>query len=509
MSQGFYQGLFTFPDGVHEPNGAAGNLLSDMFNLPSGGGSQAADLAASQIPPNFRHQRSAPSEAGPPSFSGDWYAGGGSMTHLANAAAKPAPLPQPHNFPGLNAATAMQLFLLNPQQQRPPPHSAALPHPYFFPAEQVEYGGSFSAAQGLRQSRYARAAQELLEEFCSVVRGQMRARGGGGRGKRQVSSSSSAVTGDGGPSATAPGMEAPVDRFEQQRKKAQLLSMLNEIDRRYSSYCDQMQAVMSSFDSAMGLGSAIPYTALARQAMSRHFRALKDAVAAQLRRTCSLLGEDAGGGGGGGAAGLTKGETPRLRLLEQSLWRQRSLSHGGAALEQETWRPQRGLPERSVKVLRAWLFEHFLHPYPSDADKHSLARQTGLSRSQVSNWFINARVRLWKPMVEEMYQKESTAAEDQTPPPEPAPGGAGEGSSWSPAPSHRSQQYQQERLAPWEAAAAARHGDGVDMAALLVGDLCELGGAAGLATSGDVSLTLGLRHAGNSPAMRRFPGEGF
>ncbi|KAF8727940.1 hypothetical protein HU200_018510 [Digitaria exilis] len=44
--------------------------------------------------------------------------------------------------------------------------------------------------------------------------------------------------------------------------------------------------------------------------------------------------------------------------------------------------------------------------YPSDVDKHILARQTGLSRSQVSNWFINARVRLWKPMVEEMYNEE-------------------------------------------------------------------------------------------------------
>ena len=26
------------------------------------------------------------------------------------------------------------------------------------------------------------------------------------------------------------------------------------------------------------------------------------------------------------------------------------------------WRPQRGLPARSVSVLRAWLFDHFLHP---------------------------------------------------------------------------------------------------------------------------------------------------
>ncbi|KAI4338687.1 hypothetical protein MLD38_023713 [Melastoma candidum] len=76
-------------------------------------------------------------------------------------------------------------------------------------------------------------------------------------------------------------------------------------------------------------------------------------------------------------------------------------------MENHPWRPQRGLPERSVSVLRAWLFEHFLHPYPSDVDKHILARQTGLSRSQVSNWFINARVRLWKPMVEEMYTEET------------------------------------------------------------------------------------------------------
>ncbi|MED6120578.1 hypothetical protein PIB30_022240 [Stylosanthes scabra] len=31
---------------------------------------------------------------------------------------------------------------------------------------------------------------------------------------------------------------------------------------------------------------------------------------------------------------------------------------------------------------------------------------------QVSNWFINARVRLWKPMVEEMYQQELKEAEE-------------------------------------------------------------------------------------------------
>ncbi|BBN20333.1 protein MpBELL1 [Marchantia polymorpha subsp. ruderalis] len=68
-----------------------------------------------------------------------------------------------------------------------------------------------------------------------------------------------------------------------------------------------------------------------------------------------------------------------------------------------TWRPQRGLPDRAVSVLKAWLFTNFLHPYPKDVDKESLASATGLTRSQVSNWFINARVRVWKPMIEAMY----------------------------------------------------------------------------------------------------------
>ena len=120
-----------------------------------------------------------------------------------------------------------------------------------------------------------------------------------------------------------------------------------------------MQMVVNSFDVVMGYGAAVPYTALAQKAMSRHFRCLKDAIAAQIKHSCELLGEkDAAG-----TSGVTKGETPRLKLLEQSLRQQRAFHQMGGMLEQEAWRPQRGLPERSVNILRAWLFEHFLHPY--------------------------------------------------------------------------------------------------------------------------------------------------
>jgi len=116
-------------------------------------------------------------------------------------------------------------------------------------------------------------------------------------------------------------------------------------------------------------------------------------------------------------------------VLDQRLRRQRAFQHPGS-IDNYPWRPQRGLPERAVAVLRAWLFEHFLHPYPNDVDKHILARQTGLSRSQVSNWFINARVRLWKPMIEDMYrdevqqQQQSEAATTQN---NPTSAGAGAG----------------------------------------------------------------------------------
>ncbi|XP_047974537.1 homeobox protein BEL1 homolog [Salvia hispanica] len=170
-----------------------------------------------------------------------------------------------------------------------------------------------------------------------------------------------------------------------------------------------MKCVTSSFEAVAGGGSAAAYSALAAKAMSRHFRSLRDSIVSEIKATKRGMGEkDAA------AAGL--GETPRLRLLDQTL-RQQKARQQMNMMENHPWRPQRGLPERSVSVLRAWLFEHFLHPYPSDVDKHILARQTGLSRSQVSNWFINARVRLWKPMVEEMYLEElkekSTADSDE------------------------------------------------------------------------------------------------
>ncbi|MCD7472721.1 hypothetical protein HAX54_014050 [Datura stramonium] len=275
--------------------------------------------------------------------------------------------------------------------------------------QQHHQGGYFH--HQIRDSKYLGPAQELLSEFCSL----------GIKQNHDHSSSSKVLKKQQNPhqwqdqdhdSATTSKKQPlqSLDLLELQKRKTKLLQMLEEVDRRYKHYCDQMKAVVSSFEAVAGNGAATVYSALASRAMSRHFRCLRDGIVGQIKATKKAMGEK-DSTSTSLIPGSTRGETPRLRLLDQTLRQQKAFQQMNM-METHPWRPQRGLPERSVSVLRAWLFEHFLHPYPSDVDKHILARQTGLSRSQVSNWFINARVRLWKPMVEEMYLEETKEEEN-------------------------------------------------------------------------------------------------
>ncbi|KPM39918.1 hypothetical protein AK830_g6677 [Neonectria ditissima] len=48
---------------------------------------------------------------------------------------------------------------------------------------------------------------------------------------------------------------------------------------------------------------------------------------------------------------------------------------------------------RKTRVLRNWFATHLDHPYPSEEDKADLVQQSGLSKSQVINWFANSRRR--------------------------------------------------------------------------------------------------------------------
>ncbi|KAK8649371.1 hypothetical protein V6N13_130100 [Hibiscus sabdariffa] len=267
-------------------------------------------------------------------------------------------------------------------------------------------------------SKLLKATQELLDEVVTVNGTQITKNDSAKKTSEDNSNSSeaigeSSVAGDGSGGGEANGKHetelTSAERQEIQMKKTELISMLHEVDQRYRQYHHQMQVVVSSFEQAVGIGSAKTYTTLALKTISKQFRRLKDAITAQIRAANkSLSQEDYHGGKIEGSS--------RLKLVNHHLRQQQELQQLGM-IQQNAWRPQRGLPERSVSVLRAWLFEHFLHPYPKE--KIMLAKQTGLTRSQVSNWFINARVRLWKPIVEEMYleeikEHEQNYSEDKT-----------------------------------------------------------------------------------------------
>ncbi|WOK92496.1 BEL1-like homeodomain protein 7 isoform X1 [Canna indica] len=269
--------------------------------------------------------------------------------------------------------------------------------------------GLSSLTSSIPNSKYLKAAQELLDEVVNVKealkqkadRSQYLHASAGAMSYKDASGGSKSEGTTSNPQESTGNLSSelsPSERQDLQNKVSNLLGMLDEVDRRYKQYYHQMQIIVSCFDTIAGCGAAKPYTALALQTISRHFRCLRDAISSQIRATRKSLGEP--DNSSSKSAGLS-----RLRYIDQQLRQQRTMQQFGM-MQQHAWRPQRGLPESSVSVLRAWLFEHFLHPYPKDSEKLMLARQTGLTRSQVSNWFINARVRLWKPMIEDMYKEE-------------------------------------------------------------------------------------------------------
>ncbi|OIW31991.1 hypothetical protein CONLIGDRAFT_612267 [Coniochaeta ligniaria NRRL 30616] len=47
----------------------------------------------------------------------------------------------------------------------------------------------------------------------------------------------------------------------------------------------------------------------------------------------------------------------------------------------------------SVRILKSWLSTHARHPYPTEDEKDMLQKQTGLNKTQITNWLANARRR--------------------------------------------------------------------------------------------------------------------
>ncbi|KDP44020.1 hypothetical protein JCGZ_05487 [Jatropha curcas] len=217
----------------------------------------------------------------------------------------------------------------------------------------------------LKSSRFLKPAQDLLlDEFCTITGSKLITTSGevcnlasvdvvnatkaetsppkvdnnnNNNNQNSVVSSSTfyssnEVNGDVGVASSS----CESDKPEYQQKKAKLLFLQEEVCGRYKQYDQQMQMVASSFES----------------------------VADQLRHVAKALGEDFLSPNTGASSTRGDTSTSRMRYIDQSFQRHKS---GGANVayfepQQHVWRPQRGLPERSVTILRAWLFDHFLHP---------------------------------------------------------------------------------------------------------------------------------------------------
>lgn len=130
-------------------------------------------------------------------------------------------------------------------------------------------------------------------------------------------------------------------------------------------YHQQMQMVFSSFESVAGLSSATPYISLALKSVSKHFRCLNSSISEQLKRISEVLEEDLSLPTTSTSNKLVDTNMASLRCMDQSLQKNKHGRGTHSFLEprQHVWRPQRGFPESSITILKAWLFEHFLHPY--------------------------------------------------------------------------------------------------------------------------------------------------
>lgn len=94
-------------------------------------------------------------------------------------------------------------------------------------------------------------------------------------------------------------------------------------------------------------------------------------------------------------------QTPKPKLSIPGTGRLDVMSESGKRKKKGT---RRGTLDATAKmILKRWMFseQHFSHPYPTEEEKEDLAAEAGIDVKQLSNWFTNARKRLWQPVLRE------------------------------------------------------------------------------------------------------------
>jgi hypothetical protein len=121
-----------------------------------------------------------------------------------------------------------------------------------------------------------------------------------------------------------------------------------QMEQRCSQCLDEMQSAASKYGSMVRPGGGALSAPLAHREVSAMHRRLR----------ARIIAEIVGGRGKSSSVSLADRERSWESAFIQKHWAQRQLRRG----DKQSWRPQRGLPEKSVAVLKAWMFENFLRP---------------------------------------------------------------------------------------------------------------------------------------------------
>ena len=120
-----------------------------------------------------------------------------------------------------------------------------------------------------------------------------------------------------------------------------------QIDERYSQCLDEIHTVTSAFHAATDLDPRL-HTRYTLQTITSVYKNLREKIT-----DCII------------AVGMhsdTMCTKENEKTFEASFIQKQWALQQLKRKDSQLWRPQRGLPEKSVSVLRAWMFQNFLHP---------------------------------------------------------------------------------------------------------------------------------------------------
>lgn len=130
---------------------------------------------------------------------------------------------------------------------------------------------------------------------------------------------------------------------------------LEQLDQGCNEWMDEIQSTASKYGGMVRPGGGVLLAPFANRAVSAMHRRLRARITGEIAAAASRRrGEPPS------SSALTLADRERSweSAFIQKHWAMRQLRRG----DQQSWRPQRGLPEKSVAVLKAWMFENFLRP---------------------------------------------------------------------------------------------------------------------------------------------------